>query len=251
MNTIATLALTSFREMVRERTFLVVIGLALFMVALSLLLGQLTFDENEKLLADLGLLACELAAVALALFLGSFAIAKEMERQTCLLILSKPVSRFQFLLGKWGGISTLLVLLMISMDLLLTVLLGNYALPLVVVSFSILMKALILLSWSMFAATLVRPILALLSGLCLYFLGHWLSDLDYFASRSKSEEMILIMRIVRWFVPNFDLFNWKDHYHLVHFPELRDIVGLGFHSLAWLLILLTAAGLLFRRKDLV
>lgn len=251
MKTVLTLTLTSFREMIRERTFLVIVGLALFMVALSLFLGQLTFDENEKLLADFGLFACELAAVALALFMGSFAIAKEMERQTCLLILSKPVSRFQFLMGKWGGITVLLLVLMISIDLLLNLLLGNYSLGLLIVSFSILMKALILLSWAMFAATLVRPILALLSGFCLYLLGHWLSELDYFAAKSKSESTVFLMKVVRWFVPNFDLFNWKDHYHLVNLPEARDILGLGFHSLAWLIVLLVAAGLFFRRKDLV
>src|SRR5688572_46674 len=103
MNKTWVLAKTSFRELVRERVFWLVAGLAIFLLCLSLLLGELSFDERERLLWDFGLAAAEIGALAMALFSGSYLIPREVERQTCLLILAKPVSRFQFLLGKWLG----------------------------------------------------------------------------------------------------------------------------------------------------
>lgn len=251
MKIIVTLALNSFREMIRERLFVVVAGLAFFLVALSLLLGEMTIDEAERLLADLGLLATELATAAIALFSGAYVLARELDRQTCLLILSKPVSRFQFLVGKWAGTALLLLAMTVVMDVTLTLLLGRFGDTLVIASASILVKALVLLSWALFASTFVRPILALFSGVCLYLLGHWLTDLAFFAERSKEEAPVAAVKVLRWIVPNFDLFNWKDHFHLVQPPPARDIIGMGLHGAAWVILLLAAAGIVFRRKDLV
>ncbi|MBX2988811.1 MAG: ABC transporter permease [Bdellovibrionaceae bacterium] len=251
MKAIVTLALTSYREMIRERVVLVIAALALFLVFLSLLLGQFTFDESERLLADLGWAATELGAVAVALFSGSFLLARELDRQTCLLILSKPVSRTQFLIGKWAGTFLLLLSLVLVMSLTMAALLGRFSAPLWIIAASILCKSLILLSWALFASTLVRPTLALLSGVCLYLLGHWLGDLTYFAEKSADPAAVEIMRAARWLVPNFDLFNWKDHFHLVNPPSSRDIIGMCLQGAAWVVIWLAAAGAVFRRKDLV
>jgi ABC-type transport system involved in multi-copper enzyme maturation permease subunit len=251
MRPIWILARNSFREKIRERVFLVIAGLAVFLVLLSLLLGELSFDEQARMLGDFGLAATELSAVAVALFSGAFLLAREIERQTCLLILSKPISRSQFIIGQWAGSAFLLVLLIGALVFTLSVLMWTSPLIFFAPAFSIFAKCLILLSWALFASTFVRPILALLSAIALYLLGHWLGDLEFFARKAGDGTLVALTENLRWIVPNFDLFNWKSFYYLEQPPAFRDIMGLFFHMIAWVGLLLTGAGYLFGRKDIV
>lgn len=245
------IAQTSFRELMREKISFAAFGGAFFLLALSLVLGEMTIDESERLLADLGFAATEFAVCALALFAGSFALAREIERQTCLLILSKPISRSQFLVGKWAGVAFLLLLFVIVFCLTLLILIRQPFLNFIPIAASILVKSWILLSWTLFVSTLTRPILALISGLALYLLGHWQGDLLVFAVKSEDPLRIWIVENLRWIVPSFDLFNWKNYFHLVEGPLARDILGMSLQGAAWVSILLVIGGFFFRRKDLV
>ncbi|MBX3040043.1 MAG: ABC transporter permease subunit [Bdellovibrionaceae bacterium] len=251
MKAVWRLAQTSLREMLREKIFFVAFGGALFLVLLSLLLGEMSLDESERLLADLGFAGVELAVSALALFSGSFLLARELDRQTCLLILSKPVSRQQFLLGKWLGTAMLVFGFVIVLSMTMALLIGRWWGGFLPVAASIFVKSLILLSWSLFVSTFARPILALLSGVSLYLLGHWLGDLAVFAEKSGDPIRIWIVKNLRWVVPNFDLYNWKSHFHLVETPLLRDILGMALQGVAFCAVFLILAGFFFRRKDLV
>ena len=251
MRAIWRIALTSLREMLRERIFFVALGGSVFLVLLSLILGEMSLDEGERLMADLGFAGVELAICVLALFSGSYVLARELDRQTCLLILAKPISRGQFLLGKWLGTTLLIMGFVVVLMLTMAVLIGNWWLGFIPVALSLLVKALILLSWSLFVSTFARPILALVSGLSLYLLGHWLGDLIIFAEKSKDPFRIWVAQNLRWFVPSFDLYNWKSHFYLIESPSLRDLGGMGLQGFAYATVLLILAGLLFRRKDLV
>lgn len=95
-----TLARTTLREMLRERVFMVAVLIAIVLLALSFLLGALSFAEQRKILADFGFLAVQISGLGVSLFAGAYLLAKEIEKQTCLLILSRPVTRSQFILGK-------------------------------------------------------------------------------------------------------------------------------------------------------
>lgn len=252
MRILWTLAANTFREMIREKMVLVILGLAAFLLALSILLGELTFDEAERLLADVGFAAIELAAVALALFAGSTLLAREIERQTCLLVLAKPVSRQIFMLGKGLGLSMLLLCLVAGLTFLLALLLGRWdslgAIGLV--GLSIFLKSLILLGWTLFAGVWIRPVLSVLFGVSLYLLGHWLTDLAFFA-KDAEKDWDAAVAFLRWVTPNFDRFNWKSHYFIMNPPPMHDIVGALLHTLAWLILLLGLGGWSFRRRDIV
>lgn len=252
MKIIWAIALNTFREMLRERLVLIIVGLAAFLLGLSLLLGELTFDEQERLMADLGLAAIELAAVAVALFAGSTLLSREIERQTCLLVLAKPVSRQVFLLGKGLGLTILLTALVGALILLLGLLLGrsDSVGPLLVVGLSIWCKALVLMGWTLFAGVWIRPVISVFLGLSLYMLGHWLSDLAFFAKQGERNWETTVA-VLRWVTPNFDRFNWKSHYFLLNPPPVQEVTGAVLHTAAWALILLWLGGISFSRRDIV
>ncbi len=98
------IALNTYREAVRDRVLFGVLLLAAAVLALTLALGELSLDQQIRVVTDLGLASISLFSVVIAIFLGSSLLYKEIERKTLYVILPKPIARFEFLLGKYFGI---------------------------------------------------------------------------------------------------------------------------------------------------
>ncbi len=100
------IALNTYREAVRDRVLFGVLVLAAGVLGLTLALGELSLDQQMRVVTDLGLASISLFSVIVAIFLGSSLLYKEIERKTLYVILPKPIARFEFLLGKYFGIVT-------------------------------------------------------------------------------------------------------------------------------------------------
>lgn len=253
MGKIHIIALTTFRELIREKFFLVIVFVAFFLLALSLLLGQLSFDEAQKILADVGFLAIQVASLGVAVFTGANTLSREIEKQTCLLMLSRPITRTEFLIGKLVGIVLLITLLNVCLTLGLLFLLGTWSWlgSIFQVAFSLWLEALVVLCLVFFFSIFLRPVLAVLLGLTVFFAGNWLEDLSYFANRSKDSGLQFLSRLCDWIFPNFYKFNWKNYFFLEKGLLFQDVVAVTAHYGAWIVILLILATALFRRKDIV
>ena len=92
------------REAVRNRVLYVLLFFALVLIGTGVLLSTLSYVERERILQDVGLASIRLFGAAIAIFVGVGLIHKEVERRTIYTILSKPVSRTEFLLGKYAGL---------------------------------------------------------------------------------------------------------------------------------------------------
>src|SRR5205809_4698977 len=103
-------AANTFRETVRERVLYNLVFFAIIMTLAGLLMGQLSIRQDEKIIKDIGLAAMELFGTLIAIFIGVGLVAKEIERRSLHPLLAKPLSRDEFLLGKFAGLGfTLLV----------------------------------------------------------------------------------------------------------------------------------------------
>ncbi|MEK2687589.1 ABC transporter permease [Bdellovibrio sp. GT3] len=256
MSKVWTLAKTTLREMLREKIFFVVIVIAVLMIALSFLLGALSFAEQIKIMADFGFLGVQLALLGIALFSGSYIIAKEVEKQTCLLILSRPVTRNQFILGKLFGVLALNTILLGILALILSVLLGIWKTPEQFIGFaeiclSLWFESSVILAFVMWFSLVVRPVLALCAGIVLFLLGHWLGDLAFFAAKSKEPMFTQIVEGLHWIVPNLYRMNWKSAYYLQSGLPAKDVMWMVAHMTGWFVIYVLLTNFCFRRKDIV
>lgn len=247
------IAKTTLQEMVRERLFIVVVFIAAALFGVSILLGALSFSEQQRILANLGFTAIEVASVGIALFSGAFLISKEVEKQTLLLILARPITRDQFIMGKVFGILTLNTLLVFSLGLVLYLLLGANPslLNMTVILSSIWFEALIAMALVIFFSVVVRPVLALLMSFGILMVGAWIPDLQFFAEKSKDLVFINAVKVVTWVTPNLFRFNWKSYYFLELGFDGQDVIWMVAHSMGWTLIVFVFACLIFRRKDIV
>lgn len=98
------IALTAFREAIRDRILFAVLGLAAASVFLGLGLGGLSASGAVRVLVDHGLVTTSLLANLVAIFLGANFLYKELELRTLYVLLARPVSRHELVLGKYAGI---------------------------------------------------------------------------------------------------------------------------------------------------
>jgi ABC-type transport system involved in multi-copper enzyme maturation permease subunit len=104
MGRIAAVAVNTFREAVRDRVLYGLLGVASFVLLFSLVLAEVSLDQQLRIVLDVGLASISLFSVVTAIFLGSSLLYKEIERKTLYVILPKPIHRHEFLLGKYAGI---------------------------------------------------------------------------------------------------------------------------------------------------
>ncbi|MCA9531572.1 MAG: ABC transporter permease [Myxococcales bacterium] len=104
MSRIYAVALNTFREAVRDRVLYGVLAFAIAVLTFTLVLAELSLNQERRVVSDIGLASISLFSVIIAVFLGSSLLYKEIERKTLYVIIPKPIHRYEFLLGKYFGI---------------------------------------------------------------------------------------------------------------------------------------------------
>src|SRR6202046_1687981 len=103
-------AINTFREAVRDRVLYNLIFFALMMIGASILVGEISIGISRLVIINLGLSAISLFGLVMAIFIGVGLVHKESEKRALYALLWKPVRRWEFLIGKFGGLLLTLAL---------------------------------------------------------------------------------------------------------------------------------------------
>lgn len=253
MRAIWILAMNTYKEVIRDRILYGLILFAILLIGISLALGQLSFAEQARISANFGLTAIHLTSVALAIFVGSTLVYKEIDKKTIMTILVRPISRLQFILGKSLGLSLLILTMMAGLSLILCGIFFALGMPvdsrMLWVLLGLLCEALILLGVTIVFSMFARPILVVCLSVGLFLIGHWQDSLAYFAKKSPEGGIAVVYWICSHFLPNLEKVNWKD---LVLYEQpLNPLIkaqAVGY-SLAWYALCVCIATWIFRKKD--
>ena len=110
MNKLFTIAKNTFIETLRQPVYAIIIVAALFLLFISPSLTMYTMSDDNKLLREIGLSTLFLTSLFISIFSASGAVAKEMENKTILTVLTKPVQRPIFIIAKFFGVASAVVL---------------------------------------------------------------------------------------------------------------------------------------------
>src|ERR1044072_1501203 len=99
-----TIALATAKEAIRQPAFFVLAFLASASLVATSFVSYFTFGEEIKMYKDTGLTTISFVGLLLALLTASSAVAEEIEGRTAITLLSKPINRRQFIVGKFLGI---------------------------------------------------------------------------------------------------------------------------------------------------
>jgi len=253
MQSIVVVAGNTFRETIRDKILYNLVFFALLLIGTSVLLGTLTIGEQARIINDLGLAAINLVAVIIAIFVGIGLVTKEIERRTIYTILARPITRVQFVLGKYLGLGFIVAIniaIMFAMFLATIWITGHspYG-SLFQATGLIFVEALLVMAVAMFFSTFSSSTLSATMTLGLYVIGHLTSDLKAIAEKSKDQLNETILTVLYYICPNLELLNIKGQAAAgiqvsFAYQALATVYGLLYAAL-----LLAAACVIFQRRD--
>lgn len=252
MRVIWVLALNTYKEVIRDRILYGLILFAFLLIGMSLALGQLSFAEQARISANFGLSAIHLVAVALAIFVGSNLVYKEIDKKTILTILVRPISRLQFILGKALGLGMIITTMIVGLALVLIAVFYFLAMPidarLIWVLVGLFCEAVVLLGVTLVFSMITRPILVVCLSIGVFLIGHWQDSLEFFAKKAGGG-LKAVYFITSHFLPNLERVNWKDlvlYNQPVEAAMRFQAVG---YALAWFGLCVCLSSVMFRKKD--
>ncbi len=252
---IASLAANTFRESVRNKILYAILAFALFVIGFTFFLADLSMGDMARIITDVGLASIHVFGVIMAVFIGITLVSHEVERKTVYLILSKPVPRWEFIVGKAMGLSLTLALTTLVMAVLLFVIQAVYRYGggvepgIFVASAGIYMELVLLVCLASFFSTFTTPVLSAIFTISLFVIGHVTKDLVVFGARSSSAVVKGAAKALYYILPNLELFNWKNEVVYGGARSAAPILPAAGYLLAYAGAVLILACLLFTRKD--
>jgi Cu-processing system permease protein len=110
MPNVFAIAIVTLRDALRQKLAVNLLLFALVVIAASTTLSKLTFGEQYRIIADLALSAAALFGTLIAVFLGAGLVAGDVQRRSVYPVLAKPVSRTEYVLGRYAGLAATLLL---------------------------------------------------------------------------------------------------------------------------------------------
>jgi ABC-type transport system involved in multi-copper enzyme maturation permease subunit len=98
------IAFNTFKEAVRNRILYILLIFAVVLLLFSGVARELTISAQEKIIRSLGLGCINIFGLLIAVFVGIGLVYNELDKKTIYTIISKPIDRWQFILGKYFGL---------------------------------------------------------------------------------------------------------------------------------------------------
>jgi ABC-type transport system involved in multi-copper enzyme maturation permease subunit len=257
MNTrIAHIASNTFREAVRDRVLYNLIAFALLMSGAAILVGQISIGIERLVVVNLGLTAISLFGVVIAIFIGIGLVSKEIEKRTLYTVLSRPVRRWEFIVGKFCGLAGTLVvntfLMAIGVFLALWYVSRHFHAAdgwILVALYFIVLQFVITTALALLFSAFSTPVESAVMAFMLFVVGSFAEDLRGFASVTHGVE--------RWFalgaaylVPNFSALNVISSVAHEQPVPMQLIISNTAYALAYAGMVLCGAVLIFERRNL-
>jgi ABC-type transport system involved in multi-copper enzyme maturation permease subunit len=245
-----------FREVIRDRVLYLIGFFAIVLVAAAVLIPAVAANTEDQIVPDLGLAAIALLGLGIAVFVGTGLVNKEIEKRTVHVMIAKPISMAEFIVGKHWGLSAVLTVLVLAMTGVFLAVLSVQQIPYSLGS--ILLSALFqILELSLITAVAIlfgvftSSLLAVLLTLAVYLMGHFSRDLLTLGSLTQNTGARQAIEAAYLVLPDLERLNLKNQavYGMEILPKPLDLLGDAAYSLVYTALLLAIATLIFSRRE--
>lgn len=250
------IAKNTFKECVRDRILYNLVVFSILMIASSLILGAITIGDVKQIIVNLGLSATSIFGVLISLFIGIQLVYKEIDKKTIYSILTKPVARYEFILGKFLGLAMTLGVNVLAM------LMGIYAailylkhsveitdLNIILAGIIIYAELLLIVALALCFSTFSTPALSALFTFALYVMGHFNPDLLLYAQSLDSAWTRFSLTAVYYLFPNFSNFQVISRTaHGLFLPPQVYVLSLTY-GLVYILVVLMLSIWIFQNRN--
>ena len=211
---ILSVARNTFKECVRDKILYNLVIFAVLIIVSSLILSTVTIGDVKQIIINLGLSTLSIFGTLISIFIGIQLVHKEIDRKTVYSLLSKPVARYEFILGKYLGLTLTLAVNIAVM------ILGIYAsvlylrhsfqlsdLQILFAGLLILVELMLVVSLALCFSTFSTPALSALFTFSLYVIGHFNVEIRQYGINSESFLTKVVSGLLYYLLPNFGNFD--------------------------------------------
>lgn len=254
MTRILAVAGNTFREAVRDKVLYVLLLFAAAALFGSKALGWISVGQDIKVVKDIALASISLFGVLISIFVGTNLVYKEIDKRTIYTIVSRPIYRCEFLLGKYLGLAALLALVSCAMTLAaagyVVVLGGRVTTVFFLAALLSYAELLLVTAIAVFLSSLTSPILGAIIVFCAYMGGHATGILIDLPPQFDGTWVKSVMEGAYYVIPNLANFNIRSMAANDAPVRLAYVGWTLAYGAVYTAMLLALAALAFEDKDL-
>ena len=244
----------TIKDLVSGQIFLIAFFIGLALAILSYVGVELSYGAPKKVALDFGMGLISLANIVICLFLGVRVLQAEVENRTLYMILSRPVSRTEFYLGKFFGLAfcVLAINLILAGQTLFTFKIygGEYD-PLIpwALIFNYL-EGILILAFVILFSIITTNIAATLYGISILIFGHAVPNLMDLNFVKHNPSLHWFVEKIGYIIPDLVKINIKDH--LLYGKDISQgyLVSAFFYIFVYITLVCFITSIVFKRKDL-
>ncbi|HET8675047.1 MAG TPA: ABC transporter permease subunit [Blastocatellia bacterium] len=253
---IAAIALNTFRESVRDRVLYNLILFVLILIGASVFVSELSLNQESEFIMRLGLSLMLVFGAVIAIFIGVGLVFKEIDKRTIYNLLSKPVHRHEFIIGKFLGLCmTLLVncvVMVIGIEMALIYVNGGFVLiqlTLLPAAYLIFLELAIVVAVALMFSSFSTPMLAALFTFAVYVIGQLSGDLRLAAELTDSSVTRVVLTVLYYLLPNLANFGFISQASRGAVAPVSIITWSTVYAIIYISILLSAAVMIFQKRN--
>lgn len=251
---ILTIATNAFREAVRDRILYNLIVFVLLITASAIFLGELTAGQEARVIVNLGLSAILIFGTFISIFVGVSLVWKEIEKRTVYSILSKPVGRGEFIIGKYLGLCLTLLVNVTVMGLGVTLALlyvhgGRFVGPVWAATALIFLELTVVTAVAIMFSSFSTPALSAFLTFFVFVIGNFSSSLRELAQGMRSNASRLVFEVIYYILPNLSHFSFITETSNGMVPPGSMIAMAAVYAMVLDIVLLTITVVIFSRRN--
>ena len=249
-----TIAKNSFQEVIRDRILYFIGFFSLLLILAQRILPDIAAGTHEKILLDFGIGAIAILNVVVAIFIGTAMINNEIEKRTLLMIIPKPLSRAELLVGKHLGLWTVLI---VTTGIMMAIYLGMLSFSgvdypinaLLVAAAYLLIELALIVAVSLVFGVFTSSILATLLSFGVYLMGHFSQDLVELGKISENPSIERLTTGLYLILPDLSRLNLKNDAVYGLLPKNGELISHGLYGVLYTTLLLVIAITIFAQKE--
>jgi ABC-type transport system involved in multi-copper enzyme maturation permease subunit len=253
-NNIYVIAKNTFKETVRDKVFYGIAAFAILFLGMTIFISSLSLGKDIKVTKDLGLAGIYVFSLLITIFMGSSLISKELEKKTLYIILSKPVTSLEFILGKFFGLLASITINVLVMTVIYLAIvaykdggfdyLSLFSILLLIFELSIFITLTTLFS------TFTSPMACTIYTVIILYTGHSLSLLTNAADKAGSSIGKALAYSVYYIFPNLEKFNIRNSIVYGIMPNASQIIFPIVYATCFSVIILWLTNLALKKQEL-
>lgn len=254
LTNILAISKNTFRETIRDRILLSAFFVIIAIIVFTLFIASISLEQSTRMIIDFSVTAIYALQIFVAIFIGSMLIYKEIERKTFYLLLPKPISRIEIIIGKCLGLTlTTIAVTLLSTLVLFAVLFFQsgqlFFWPIMLSLFLSTLEAILLILISILFSGITSPILASVSTIAFFVIGHAEGVFRYIFMTTKIPALEMITKAVYYILPNLEKFNVRNEIIHGNTPPLPTLVVVILYGITYAILLLVITQRAFKNKD--